>query len=187
LNSNNTLIDSKFFHAIPNTVDKVIMIACHGEGVINTYKLNELAFNFDFYYATPAKNIETLKGRVPLYSREAFIDAAKANFSNYKKPSKECAFEIESHKEKNSLQIRLSNQLLGVMTEKKIRLSFDCNLLNSKNNLLIEHMKDTGVPVSSPELSSITLFQPNASKTEIKFRELFYEDKEFRQITGYLH
>jgi hypothetical protein len=173
--ASSNIIPAGFFSALPNSLQKVILMTCHAPEVIEHYKIKSSSQNYDLYFAVPAKRFaEQLHGSLPNIARYAFLDAARADVSIHTKSRKDCRLEINSSKKVHVESILFSRNFIGVMNGEKTSISFDCSLIHLNSiRISISYLGSPGVPRSSLQISSAKIILADGIVIPLNVKETF--------------
>jgi hypothetical protein len=162
------------FFAFPNNINKVMVMTCHSNEVIDFYKIKQAA-HYDFYYAVNSKTFEPIyHGSFPPLARNAFLKPARAETEVRVKPEQKCSVKIDSEKQNHAVTVLLNGRFVGVLTGKSTSIDFDCNrLTTTKNSIKLQYIGNPGMPKSSLEVSSIKIHSASGAVTSLKVTESF--------------
>lgn len=187
------ILPPDFFFALPNSIQKVLILTCHSKEVIQFYRIEEAGKNFDFYYATPSKNFENLlQGSFPQSARYAFRKASQSETSIRPKMDKSCQLVIDSNKERHAAYIELlsgnplKNRFVGVLNGKKSVIPLNCASLPNQNlKVTASYIGTPGMKKSSLEITAMKLISSSGKETPLKLTEQFkvmYPDEHYETV-----
>ncbi len=169
VNSNGSTFDKRFFSALPNSVDKVILFTCHSRDIIKEFKLDQGNNSFDLYFAEPSERFKNIaNGTTPINSRNAFLDVARNKVTVRTKSSKQCLLKLDAPMSNPNYTIEISSNLIGTIYDKNVTLPFDCNLIEDKYTISIRPIINPDIPKSSPGKLIITITKPDGSSIKVE-------------------
>ena len=156
---------------LPENIKKLMIFSCHGEKVVEFYKIKEKISEFDYNYPSVHPSVKSFyETKIPLVAIKGMLKVAKRGVNSFLKSSRECSVNLKAASPGRNLVITLNDEFLGTLSQEKSQdFKFDCKKLSKKANRVgIYHLGSS--ERLSPSVQSILISTLNA-KRELQIKE----------------